>query len=119
MTAPPAPDRRRLLMALGLGGIGLMSSRALAETPPRPVTTSSAAPSTPAASRIGIVGAGQLARMLLGPAIELGLTTTVLATDPAESAALVRQQAIVDGRNVLDPGQWRAAGWTYRALGRP
>ena len=59
----------------------------MSETPPRPVTTSSAAPSTPAASRIGIVGAGQLARMLLGPAIELGLTTTVLATDPAESAA--------------------------------
>nr|WP_243743515.1 UDP-glucose/GDP-mannose dehydrogenase family protein [Brevibacterium luteolum] len=39
--------------------------------------------------------------------------------DPAESAALVRQQAIVDGRNVLDPVVWREAGWTYRALGRP
>ena len=25
---------------------------------------------------------------------------------------------IVDGRNVLDPQEWRAAGWTYRALGR-
>lgn len=39
--------------------------------------------------------------------------------DPVESAKLVKQQAIVDGRNVLDPGAWRAAGWTYRALGRP
>ncbi|NUL61050.1 UDP-glucose/GDP-mannose dehydrogenase family protein [Brevibacterium luteolum] len=39
--------------------------------------------------------------------------------DPAESAKLVKQQAIVDGRNVLDPVAWRAAGWTYRALGRP
>ncbi|MDN5901037.1 MAG: 5-(carboxyamino)imidazole ribonucleotide synthase [Brachybacterium sp.] len=34
-----------------------------------------------------MIGAGQLARMMLGPAIELGLTTPVLATDPAESAA--------------------------------
>jgi UDPglucose 6-dehydrogenase len=25
----------------------------------------------------------------------------------------------VDGRNALDPATWRAAGWTYRALGRP
>ena len=26
---------------------------------------------------------------------------------------------IIDGRNCLDPVTWRAAGWTYRALGRP
>ena len=26
---------------------------------------------------------------------------------------------VVDGRNALDPERWRAAGWTYRALGRP
>ena len=25
----------------------------------------------------------------------------------------------VDGRNVLGPAAWRAAGWHYRALGRP
>ncbi len=36
-----------------------------------------------------MVGAGQLARMMLGPAIELGLDVEVLATDPAESAAAV------------------------------
>jgi 5-(carboxyamino)imidazole ribonucleotide synthase len=36
-----------------------------------------------------VVGAGQLARMMLGPAIELGLELEVLATDPAESAAAV------------------------------
>ena len=41
------------------------------------------------ARRIGVVGAGQLARMMLGPAIELGLELEVLATDPAESAAAV------------------------------
>jgi len=39
--------------------------------------------------------------------------------DPAALASGVAQQAVVDGRNCLDPATWRAAGWTYRALGRP
>ncbi|GAA4285352.1 UDP-glucose/GDP-mannose dehydrogenase family protein [Brevibacterium daeguense] len=39
--------------------------------------------------------------------------------DPEHAASLVRSKAILDGRNVLDPVQWRAAGWIYRALGRP
>jgi len=34
-------------------------------------------------------------------------------------AKLVNQKNLVDGRNVLDPAAWRAAGWQYRALGRP
>ncbi|MDJ0312326.1 UDP-glucose/GDP-mannose dehydrogenase family protein [Arthrobacter sp. H35-D1] len=38
---------------------------------------------------------------------------------PHELAALVSSPVIVDGRNCLDPDKWRAAGWTYRALGRP
>jgi len=38
---------------------------------------------------------------------------------PEELATLVRRRVIVDGRNTLDPLRWRAAGWTYRALGRP
>ena len=41
------------------------------------------------------------------------------AMDPAQVAGLVHQPHILDGRNALDPEQWRAAGWTYRALGRP
>ncbi|MFC7376598.1 5-(carboxyamino)imidazole ribonucleotide synthase [Brachybacterium sp. GCM10030267] len=44
---------------------------------------------SPHAAAVGIVGGGQLARMMLGPAIELGLATTVLATAPEESAAAV------------------------------
>jgi UDPglucose 6-dehydrogenase len=40
-------------------------------------------------------------------------------TDPDLLAPVVAQRQIVDGRNALDPQQWRAAGWTYRALGRP
>ena len=39
--------------------------------------------------------------------------------DPADLAPLVARPVIVDGRNCLDPHTWRAAGWTYRALGRP
>ena len=38
---------------------------------------------------------------------------------PEQLNPLVAQQRIVDARNVLVPGDWRAAGWTYRALGRP
>jgi UDPglucose 6-dehydrogenase len=39
--------------------------------------------------------------------------------NPEKLATVVRTRNIVDGRNVLDPAAWRAAGWTYRALGRP
>ncbi|MGI5118931.1 UDP-glucose dehydrogenase family protein [Marinactinospora thermotolerans] len=39
--------------------------------------------------------------------------------DPDELAKVVAQPRIVDGRNALDPEQWRERGWTYRALGRP
>jgi UDPglucose 6-dehydrogenase len=39
--------------------------------------------------------------------------------DPAVLGAVVAHRRILDGRNALDPQAWRAAGWTYRALGRP
>ena len=39
--------------------------------------------------------------------------------DPEELGKAVAQRNIVDGRNVLDAGRWRAASWAYRALGRP
>ncbi len=41
------------------------------------------------------------------------------AIDPSELDSVVSVRAILDGRNCLDPVQWREAGWTYRALGRP
>jgi UDPglucose 6-dehydrogenase len=41
------------------------------------------------------------------------------AMDPEQVGTRVRARNIVDGRNVLDPARWRAAGWVYRALGRP
>ena len=39
--------------------------------------------------------------------------------DPVHLGALVAGRRVVDGRNCLDPVQWRAAGWTYRGMGRP
>jgi UDPglucose 6-dehydrogenase len=55
-----------------------------------------------------------------------GVDVVLLATewaeyrelDPVKLASVVREKRILDGRNVLDPGTWRSAGWTYRALGR-
>ena len=38
---------------------------------------------------------------------------------PDDLAAVVRERNIVDGRTILDPAVWRAAGWNFRALGRP
>src|SRR5450756_1822128 len=39
--------------------------------------------------------------------------------DPAALGEVVAERRIVDGRNALDASRWRAAGWVYRALGRP
>jgi UDPglucose 6-dehydrogenase len=39
--------------------------------------------------------------------------------DPYELGGRVSSLRILDGRNVLDSEKWRAAGWTYRGLGRP
>jgi UDPglucose 6-dehydrogenase len=39
--------------------------------------------------------------------------------DPELIGKAVAQRNVADGRDALDPAAWRAAGWTYRALGRP
>ena len=39
--------------------------------------------------------------------------------DPTTLDGITRAKRILDGRGALDPAAWRAAGWTYRALGRP
>ena len=38
---------------------------------------------------------------------------------PEAMAEVAAHRRIVDGRHALDPVAWRAAGWEYRALGRP
>ncbi len=39
--------------------------------------------------------------------------------DPAELGAVTASKTIIDGRYMLDPAAWRAAGWHYRASGIP
>ena len=39
--------------------------------------------------------------------------------DPEAVGKVVTERNIIDGRGALDPEHWRAAGWRYRALGRP
>ncbi|HWU46312.1 MAG TPA: UDP-glucose/GDP-mannose dehydrogenase family protein [Humibacter sp.] len=41
------------------------------------------------------------------------------ALDPVRAGELVGSRVIIDARNCLDAGAWRAEGWTYRGLGRP
>ncbi len=38
--------------------------------------------------------------------------------DPVALADVVRRPRVIDGRLVLDPDKWRAAGWDFHALGR-
>ncbi|MGA7147784.1 MAG: UDP-glucose/GDP-mannose dehydrogenase family protein [Microbacterium sp.] len=38
--------------------------------------------------------------------------------DPAAVLPLVASPNVIDARNSYDPARWRAAGWTYRGLGR-
>ncbi|WP_139416605.1 UDP-glucose dehydrogenase family protein [Agromyces laixinhei] len=56
----------------------------------------------------------------------LGADLVILATewreyrtlDPEAAGRLMGERRIIDGRNVLDPAAWRAAGWHYRGIGR-
>jgi UDPglucose 6-dehydrogenase len=41
------------------------------------------------------------------------------AIDPLSLGEVVAHRALVDARCALDAAQWRQAGWTVRALGRP
>ncbi|HSV38311.1 MAG TPA: UDP-glucose/GDP-mannose dehydrogenase family protein [Nocardioidaceae bacterium] len=41
-----------------------------------------------------------------------------VSLDPAALAEIVATPLLVDGRNALEPAEWRDAGWTYRAPGR-
>lgn len=39
------------------------------------------------------------------------------ALSPAAVGSIVRRRMVLDARNVLDAGVWRAQGWTVRGLG--
>jgi len=38
---------------------------------------------------------------------------------PADLERFTSGRTVIDGRNALNPTEWRAAGWTYVGLGRP
>jgi UDPglucose 6-dehydrogenase len=38
--------------------------------------------------------------------------------EPVALADVVARPRVLDGRMVLDPDKWRAAGWQFHALGR-
>ena len=59
---------------------------------------------------VGIVGAGQLARMCHPPAVALSVTLSVLATSESESAALVVPDPLVGAPDDLDAVRRLAAG---------
>ena len=59
---------------------------------------------------VGVVGGGQLARMMAAPAIGLGITLRVLARDPQDSAALVVPGTEVGDEDDLDALRAFAAG---------
>ena len=65
--------------------------------PANPPTTSGASLAAPGAPRVGVIGAGQLARMMQPPAIALGLRLRVLSADPADCANQVIPD-VVHGR---------------------
>lgn len=41
------------------------------------------------------------------------------AITPEAAGKLVNAKNLLDGRNVMDPAAWRAAGWNYKGIGRP
>ena len=38
--------------------------------------------------------------------------------DPARAASLMRRANVIDGRNSLDAGAWKGAGFSYVGMGR-
>ena len=38
--------------------------------------------------------------------------------NPTQAAGLAHTRYVIDGRNCLDAQDWKAAGWTYRGIGR-
>lgn len=68
-----------------------------------------------------LVVAESLEQALLGADIAVLVTEwpEFVQLDPRRAGDLMAHKRIVDARNVLDPAQWRAAGFHYSSLGRP
>ncbi|PSL38796.1 UDPglucose 6-dehydrogenase [Labedella gwakjiensis] len=66
------------------------------------------------------VGFGTTTEALAGADIVILLTewSEYRELDPTVVAEATAGRIVIDGRNTLDAARWRAAGWTYRGLGR-
>ncbi len=64
------------------------------------------------APRVGVVGGGQLARMMANPAADLGIGIRVLAADPTESAAQVISDSVIGSPDDAVAVEHLAAGCT-------
>jgi UDPglucose 6-dehydrogenase len=65
--------------------------------------------------------AGSMLEAAAGAEVVLLLTEwpEFIGADPEVLGKTVARRNIADGRSALDAERWRAAGWRYRALGRP
>lgn len=63
---------------------------------------------------VAVVGVGGMLLMAAGSA-----TAEFQKLRPADLDRVVRRKVMIDGRNCLNPAEWRQAGWTYRSFGRP
>ena len=72
-------------------------------------------------ARPGMAVEADVLRAVTGADVVLLLTEwpEYVGLDPEEVGARVARRHIIDARNALDPLRWRAAGWTYRGIGRP
>ncbi|MFX4272421.1 5-(carboxyamino)imidazole ribonucleotide synthase [Propionibacteriaceae bacterium Y1685] len=59
---------------------------------------------------VGIIGGGQLARMMYAPSIAMGITVRLLATAPDESAAQIVHDVVIGAHTDLDAVREFAAG---------
>ena len=99
----------------------LAVASALAGTGGQVVITDPAALPNVRSTRPHLTGDPDVRSALAGADVVLLLTEwkEYVNLDPEEVGALVASRTIIDGRNALDPARWRAAGWSYRGLGRP
>ncbi|MGC4966297.1 hypothetical protein ACLQ2H_09790 [Streptomyces globisporus] len=63
------------------------------------------------ASHVAVTGAGLLLHLTDWPQYS--------DVDPGNLVRSISAPKVIDARGTLDAKRWRAAGWTFRALGRP
>ena len=58
---------------------------------------------------VGVIGAGQLARMMIPPAIDLGITLSLFAAASTESGAQIAPHKVGDLRDTTSVIEWARA----------